>query len=63
VTADPCAPTAAAPAAVASTEGTTYRSFSAEPAAPAPVFRAAAPSRMPSYMLSKMDPRKYNGGW
>lgn len=64
VTADPCAPaTAAAPDAVAMTEGTTYRSFSVEPSAPAPIYRASAPSRTPTYLLPKMDPRKHSGSW
>lgn len=66
-TAEPCAPAAApAPAAVATTndtkDGATYRSFSYEPSTPAPVYRAAAPVRTPSYFLSNMDPRKHNGG-
>lgn len=49
--------------ATAATEGTTYRSFSVEPTAPAPVYRAPAPSRTPTYLLPKMDPRRYSGGW
>lgn len=64
VVVNPCAPaTVAAPATAAATDGTTYRSFSFEPAAPAPVYRAPAPSRTPTYMLPKMDPRKHSGGW
>ncbi len=64
VTAAPCAPaTVAAPAPVAAADGTTYRSFSVEPAAPAPVYRAPAPRRTPTYLLPKMDPRKHSGGW
>ena len=53
---------APAPAATAAVPGT-YRSFSYEPSAPAPVYSApAAPSRTPSYMLPKTDPRRYSGG-
>ena len=61
--ADPCAPaTAAAPAAVATTEGTTYRSYSFEPSASAVVYRAPATARTPTYLLPNMDPRKHSGG-
>lgn len=51
--------------ATAATDGTTYRSFSYDPSAPAPVYRApaAAASRTPTYLLPKMDPRKHSGGW
>lgn len=63
VAVDACAPAVAAPTATAAAPGT-YRSFSYEPSAPAPVYRApAAPSRTPSYMLPKTDPRRYGGGW
>lgn len=60
-----CGPStvASAPAATAAVPGT-YRSFSYDPSAPAPVYRApAAPSRTPTYMLPKTDPRRYTGGW
>ena len=74
VAVNPCAPATVAaptaPATVAATDGT-YRSFSVDPAAPAPVYRApvyrapaAVPSRTPSYLLPKSDPRRFNGsGW
>ena len=53
---------APAPAATAAVPGM-YRSFSYEPSAPAPVYSApAAPSRTPTYMLPKTDPRRYSGG-
>lgn len=52
---------APAPAATAAVPGT-YRSFSYEPSAPAPVYVAPAPSRTPTYMLPKTDPRRYSGG-
>lgn len=55
-------PVVSAPVATAAVPGT-YRSFSYEPSAPAPVYSApAAPSRTPSYMLPKTDPRRYSGG-
>lgn len=55
---------APAPTTTATVPDTTYRRFSYEPSAPAPVYRApAAPSSTPSYMLPKTDPRRYNGGW
>lgn len=60
-----CGPStvASAPAATSAVPGT-YRSFSYEPSAPAPVYSApAAPSRTPTYMLPKTDPRRYTGGW
>lgn len=63
VAVDHCAPAAPAPTATAAAPGT-YRSFSYDPATPAPVYRApAAPSRTPSYLLPKTDPRRYGGGW
>lgn len=65
VAVNPCAPAtvaAPAPVAAATTDSTTYRSFSVEPAAPAPIYRAPAPSRTPTYMLPAMDPRKHSGG-
>lgn len=62
VVVNPCAPAVSAPAATAAAPGA-YRSYSYEPSAPAPVYNApAAPSRTPSYMLPKTDPRRYSGG-
>lgn len=61
VVVNPCAPAMSAPAATAAAPGA-YRSYSYEPAAPAPVYRAPAPSPTPSYMLPKTDPRRYYGG-
>lgn len=54
---------APAPTATAAVPGT-YRSYSYDPSAPPPVYvaPAPAPSRTPSYMLPKTDPRRYSGG-
>ena len=55
-------PMVTAPAATAAVP-CAYRSFSYEPSAPTPVYSVpAAPSRTPSYMLPKTDPRRYSGG-
>lgn len=64
VVVEPCAPAATTTAAATTAAvSDAYRSFSLDPAVPAPVYRAPAPSRTPSYMLPKMDPRKHSGGW
>lgn len=52
------APTYTAPPAT----GFSYRSYYSAPAAPIYVAPAPAPSRTPTYMLPKMDPRKHSGG-
>jgi len=63
VVVNPCVPSATAPTATAAAPGT-YRSYSYEPSAPAPVYRyeAPAPSDMSRFLLPKTDPRRYSGG-